>query len=183
MLLSFTPDGVGNLLPLDDFLDIVTRMVIVFGLAFELPLLLVMLNFGGRRLTGRRMLGWWRGMVMGITVFARRRHPHHRPARRCCALAGTDRACCTSCAVGFSLLNDRRRRRKDPDAGLDDDEASELDLAPEAVGEVETVSASRRAARADGHATGRRRRRPTGLNGYDDVDLSSHPTRTGRRAA
>ena len=44
-------------------------MVMVFGLAFELPLLLVLLNFTGV-VSGRRMLGWWRGMVMGITVFA-----------------------------------------------------------------------------------------------------------------
>ena len=37
-LLGFSPEGAGNLIPLDDFLDIVTRLVIVFGLAFELPM-------------------------------------------------------------------------------------------------------------------------------------------------
>ncbi|OEV07879.1 twin-arginine translocase subunit TatC, partial [Streptomyces nanshensis] len=68
-LLDFTPDGTGNLIPLDDFLDIVTRLVIVFGLAFELPLLLVMLNFTGI-LSGRRLLGWWRVMVLCITIFS-----------------------------------------------------------------------------------------------------------------
>ncbi|MGO4426253.1 twin-arginine translocase subunit TatC, partial [Streptomyces sp. MCAF7] len=68
-LVGLTPEEWTNLFPADEFFDIVTRMVIVFGLAFELPLLLVLLNFGGV-ITGRRMLGWWRGMVVGITVFA-----------------------------------------------------------------------------------------------------------------
>src|SRR4051812_41155470 len=68
VLIDFTPGHVDNLLPLDDLLDLVTRMVIVFGLAFEMPLLLVLLNFGGV-ITGRRMLGWWRAMIVGITVF------------------------------------------------------------------------------------------------------------------
>ncbi|MFE2138775.1 twin-arginine translocase subunit TatC, partial [Streptomyces sp. NPDC059466] len=69
VLLGFSPADLDNQLPLDDLLDLIVRMVLVFGLSFELPLLLVMLNLTGV-LTGRRMLGWWRGMIMGITVFA-----------------------------------------------------------------------------------------------------------------
>ena len=45
------------------------RMIIVFGLAFQLPLLLVMLNFGGI-VSGEVTLGWWRAMIMSITLFA-----------------------------------------------------------------------------------------------------------------
>ncbi|MDO0930190.1 twin-arginine translocase subunit TatC [Streptomyces sp. DG2A-72] len=45
------------------------RMVIVFGLAFELPLLLVLLNIT-KVLTGKRLAGWWRGMLMGIALFS-----------------------------------------------------------------------------------------------------------------
>src|SRR4051812_20410704 len=37
VLIDFTPNGsIDNLLPLDDLLQLVTRMVIVFGLSFEL---------------------------------------------------------------------------------------------------------------------------------------------------
>ncbi len=155
VLIGFTPHGVSNLLPLDDLLQLVTRMVVVFGLSFELPLLLVMLNLTGI-ISGKRMLGWWRGMILGITVFAAVATPSTDPLSML-ALAGPIWVLYFG-AVVFSLLNDRRRRRRDDD-GLDDDEASHLDLTPEDVGEIETVSASR--ALPEGPADR--------VNGYDDV--------------
>ena len=87
------------------------------------------------------MLGWWRGMIMGIFVFAAVATPSTDPLTMM-ALAGPIWVL-YFVAVGFSLLNDRRKRRNDPDAEPDDDEASDLDLTPEDIGEVETVSASR----------------------------------------
>lgn len=156
VLIDFTPHGVSNLLPLDDLLQLVTRMVIVFGLSFELPLLLIMLNLTGV-LTGRRMLGWWRGMIMGITVFAAVATPSTDPLSML-ALAGPIWVLYFG-AVAFSLLNDRRKRRRD-EAGPADDEASDLDLTPEDIGEVEVVSASR--ALPEQATTDR-------VNGYDDV--------------
>lgn len=156
VLIDFTPSGVDNLLPLDDLLQLVTRMVLVFGLSFELPLLLVMLNLTGI-ITGRRMLGWWRAMILGITVFAAVATPSTDPLSML-ALAGPIWVLYFG-AVGFSLVNDRRRRRRDA-AGPADDEASDLDLTPEDIGEVETVSASRSLPEQAG--TDR-------VNGYDDV--------------
>ena len=85
------------------------------------------------------MAGWWRGMVMGIIVFAAIATPSTDPLRML-ALAGP---------IVRAVLHRGRHlapqrppaRRDDPDAELDDDEASELDLTPEAVGEIEPVSA------------------------------------------
>ncbi|MEU1178448.1 twin-arginine translocase subunit TatC [Streptomyces sp. NPDC005820] len=156
VLIDFTPGGVNNLLPLDDLLQLVTRMVVVFGLSFELPLLLVMLNMTGM-VTGARMLGWWRGMIIGITVFAAVATPSTDPISML-ALAGPIWILYFG-ATAFSLLNDRRRRRRDALAPADD-EASELDLTPEAIGEVESVSASRALPEQAG---------PERVNGYDDV--------------
>lgn len=156
VLIEFTPFGVDNLLPLDDLLDLVTRMVLVFGLSFELPLLLVMLNLTGV-ITGKRMVGWWRGMIMGITVFAAIATPSTDPLTML-ALAGPIWLLYFA-AVAFSLVNDRRRRRREALAPADD-EASELDLTPEDIGDVETVSASR--ALPEQASTDR-------VNGYDDV--------------
>ncbi|MER5751907.1 twin-arginine translocase subunit TatC [Streptomyces sp. NPDC002088] len=156
VLIDFTPSGVDNLLPLDDLLQLVTRMVVVFGLSFELPLLLVMLNLTGI-ITGRRMLGWWRGMIMGITVFAAVATPSTDPISML-ALAGPIWVLYFG-AVAFSLVNDKRKRRREA-AGPADDEASDLDLTPEDIGEAEAVSVGR--ALPEQASTDR-------VNGYDDV--------------
>ncbi|GHF82510.1 twin-arginine translocase subunit TatC [Streptomyces griseosporeus] len=156
VLLEFTPTGADNLLPLDDLLDLVTRMVVVFGLSFELPLLLIMLNLTGV-LSGKRMLGWWRAMIMGITVFAALATPSTDPLTML-ALAGPIWVLYFG-AVAFALLNDRRRARREA-MGPADDEASELDLTPEAIGDVEPVTASRALPE---QASAER------VNGYDDV--------------
>ncbi|MCX4727613.1 twin-arginine translocase subunit TatC [Streptomyces sp. NPDC090052] len=162
VLINFTPFGVKNLLPLDDLLDLVTRMVVVFGLAFELPLLLVMLNFAGI-VTGKRMLGWWRGMVLGITVFAAVATPSTDPLSMLALSAPI--WVLYFVATGVSILNDRRRRLR-AEEGPGDDEASELDLTPEDIGEVETVPASRVPGQAGSETDGSS---PRGLGGYDDV--------------
>jgi sec-independent protein translocase protein TatC len=62
-------------------------------------------------------------------------------------------------AVVFSLTNDRRKRRREAE-GPADDEASDLDLTPDDIGEVESVSAHRALPEQSG--TDR-------VNGYDDV--------------
>ncbi|MER6565901.1 twin-arginine translocase subunit TatC [Streptomyces sp. NPDC001093] len=153
---DFLPSGVENLLPLDGLINLVTRMVVVFGLSFEMPLLLVMLNLTGI-LTGRRMLGWWRGMIIGITAFAAVATPS-TDALTMLALAAPIWAL-YFVAVGISLFNDRRRARREA-AGPADDEASELDLTPEDIGEIEPVAASRALPEQSG--TDR-------VNGFDDV--------------
>lgn len=159
ILLDFTPEDTRNLLPVADYLDLVTRMVVVFGLAFELPLLLVLLNVTGV-LTGKRLAGWWRGFVLGITVFAAFATPTGDPLNMLILAAPI--VALYFLATGISLLNDRRRRRNDPDAGLDDDEASDVDLNPSDLGEAEAVAAP---APLPEQADGGRGR----INGYDDA--------------
>lgn len=166
VLLDFTPDGADNLLPLDDFIDLLTRMVVVFGLAFELPLVLVLLNFGGV-VTGRRMLGWWRAMIMGITVFGAIATPSTDPVGMF-ALAGPV-TLLYFLAVAVSMINDRRkakRRANDPDFGIDDDEASQAHV-PEALDDVEAVTTGRGAGELGGDDGGGST--PGRRSGYDDV--------------
>ncbi|MCC0099084.1 twin-arginine translocase subunit TatC [Streptomyces flavotricini] len=159
ILLEFTPDNARNLLPVDDYLDLVTRMVIVFGLAFELPLLLILLNFTGV-LTAKRLASWWRAMVLGITIFAAFATPTGDPLTMISLAAPI--VALYFIALGICLINDRRRRRGNPDALLDDDEASELDLTPAPIGEMEPVQAP---AALPEQADGGRRQ----INGYDDA--------------
>lgn len=170
VLLEFTPSNATNLLPLPEFIDLLTRMVVVFGLAFELPLVLVMLNMGGA-VTGRRMLGWWRAMIFGIVAFGAIATPSTDPIGMF-ALAGPV-ILLYFMATGFSLLNDRRRARIAA-RGPADDEASDLDLHPDDVDDVEPVTASAslpeqatgEADDAGGAAAGEG---TTRRNGYDDA--------------
>ncbi|MEV7525217.1 twin-arginine translocase subunit TatC [Streptomyces sp. NPDC091371] len=159
ILLEFTPDNTRNLIPVDDYLDLVARMVIVFGLAFELPLLLILLNFTGV-LSAKRLASWWRAMVLGITLFAAFATPTGDPLTMLSLAAPI--VALYFIALGVCLLNDRRRRRNDPDAGLDDDEAADLDLTPAPIGEMEAVAAP---TALPGQADGGRER----INGYDDA--------------
>ncbi|WP_326756938.1 twin-arginine translocase subunit TatC [Streptomyces hirsutus] len=153
VLLSLTPGGSANILSLDEVLDFTIRMVLIFGLAFELPLLLIMLNMGGI-VSGRRMIGWWRGVVMGVFVFGAVATPTTDPVGMI-ALSGPI-ILLYFAAVAFSLVNDKRRARKES-VGPADDEASELDLTAEAVDPVEPVAAVPEQATRDR------------VNGYDDV--------------
>ncbi|MGK5529568.1 twin-arginine translocase subunit TatC [Streptomyces sp. URMC 129] len=138
VLLSFSAEDAENLVTVEELLDLTVRMALAFGLSFELPLLLVMLNFGGI-LSGQRMLSWWRWMVVGIAVFAAAITPTDLLSMVALQVPVTG---LYFLACGIAILNDRRKQRSDPDAGLSDDEASELDLTPATIEPVERVSAS-----------------------------------------
>ena len=69
VLLGLAPSDVHNQVPLDDYLNFVLRMLFVFGISFELPLVIVMMNLAGV-VSARRVRSWWRGMTFGIFVFA-----------------------------------------------------------------------------------------------------------------
>jgi sec-independent protein translocase protein TatC len=109
VLLDFTPGGVGNLIPLDQYLDFVLRMLLIFGLAFELPLVLIVANLAGL-LSGRRIGSWWRAMVFGIFVFAAAATPTGDPLTMS-ALA-LPMVLLYVIAVVVALLVDRARGRR-----------------------------------------------------------------------
>lgn len=68
-LLGFTPTSVSNLVRLDDYLSFVTKLLLVFGFAFELPVFLVALN-GIGLVKGKSIFKPWRYAIFGILVFA-----------------------------------------------------------------------------------------------------------------
>ncbi len=157
-LLNFSIDGSVNYITVDDMIDISVKLTLAFGLAFQLPIVLALLNIGGV-LSGQRMLGWWRFMVMIIAVFAALVTPTDPVSMIALAAPMT---LLYFAAVAFSLFNDRRRgRARGPELG--DDEASELDLTPGDIGEVEAVAGAK-ALPEQASGDGDRR-----MNGYDDV--------------
>jgi sec-independent protein translocase protein TatC len=119
VLLDFTPGGVGNLIRLDEYLDFVLRMLLIFGLAFELPLVLIVANLAGL-LSGRRIRSWWRGMVFGIFVFAAAATPTGDPLTMI-GLA-VPMILLYGVAVVVAVFVDRARRRRAADDRNDQDE-------------------------------------------------------------
>ncbi|HEX6873627.1 MAG TPA: twin-arginine translocase subunit TatC [Micromonosporaceae bacterium] len=106
------------------YFDFVTGVMMLFGLGFEFPLVVAMLNFAGL-VSAKRLLGWWRAAVFLMFLFAALVTPTPDPFNM------TILAVCMSAlyfaAVGVAFLNDRRRGRRSQYAGLADDEASSID--------------------------------------------------------
>ena len=130
VLLGFTPQNVGNYLPVDRYLSFFIRMVIVFGIGFLTPLFIVGLNMIGV-LSGKRLASAWRYIIFGVFVFAAVATPTGDPITMMMLAAPV--MVLVGGAVAFSLLNDRRRRRNgaEPDYdSFDDDEVSPI---PESV--------------------------------------------------
>ena len=50
------------------YFSFVTKMMLLFGVGFEFPLLIVMLNFAGV-VSGKRLLGWWRQAIFLMFLF------------------------------------------------------------------------------------------------------------------
>ncbi len=69
MLLSFTPAGAQNLIDAPTYMSFVMRVVLAFGIAFLLPVVMVALNFVGL-VTGRSWLRGWRWAIVVVFTFA-----------------------------------------------------------------------------------------------------------------
>ncbi len=134
VLIGFTPGTVQNLVNFGDYFGFFTRMLLVFGVSFEIPLFVIMLNLAG--VVSGRALGEHRAwIIVGVFVFAAAATPSTDPfSMLMLALPMT----------GLFLISeviarvvDRRRRRGaavggvDPD--LDDDAASSLDYRPDDI--------------------------------------------------
>jgi sec-independent protein translocase protein TatC len=68
VLLGFTPHSLTNLVRFDDYLDFVLRVIIIFGIAFELPVFLIGLNLLGV-ISGKAILKPWRLAIFLIALF------------------------------------------------------------------------------------------------------------------
>ena len=126
-LLGLTPTGVGNYIQVDLYMSFVMAMMLAFGLAFELPLLIVMLNLAGI-LTHQRFRKWRRVMIFGVFLIAGMANPSPDPITM--LILGGGCAALVEVAELIVWSNDRRRARLHPDpyAGLADDELSPIEL-------------------------------------------------------
>ena len=122
-LLDLTPTGGSNFTDAESYLTFITRFVLAFGLAFLLPVLIVGLNMA-HVLPSRVLLKGWRISIFLIAVFAAVMTPS--PDAVSMIVMAIPMVALFFLALGICLLSDRRRAKRDPFAGLSDDEASAL---------------------------------------------------------
>ena len=106
VLFGFTPSQLTNLINFSDYLDFVLRVILLFGLAFELPVFLVTLNLLGA-VSGKAILKPWRMWVFGITFFIAALTPSADPLTM--LLLAVPLIILYLAAGGIALVNDRRR--------------------------------------------------------------------------
>ena len=116
LLLGFTPENVENIVSVDRYLSFFLRTILVFGIGFLAPLLLVVLNFAGI-LTGKRLASWWRWIIIAVMVFAAVATPTGDPINL--VLLAAPMMMLIVLAILVSLANDRRRHRRARKLGED----------------------------------------------------------------
>ncbi|GAA1793014.1 twin-arginine translocase subunit TatC [Nocardioides hankookensis] len=122
VLIGFTPDGLQNLVEFGDYFSFLTRMLLVFGVAFEIPLFVIMLNLIG--VVSGRALGRYRAwIVFGTFLFAAVATPSTDPFSMC--FLAFPMLVLFLVAEVIARVVDARRTRHD-DADWADDELSEL---------------------------------------------------------
>src|SRR5580704_11016625 len=126
-LLGLTPDGVANIIYVDQYMSFVMAMMLAFGLAFEVPLLIIMLNLAGI-LTHERFRKWRRVMIFAVFVVTGMANPSPDPITML-ILGG---ACVALVEVAELIVwnHDRRKANREGSlyGNLADDELSPIDL-------------------------------------------------------
>jgi sec-independent protein translocase protein TatC len=124
-LLALAPAGIAIYPTVSNYLSYFQAMLLGFGLAFELPLALVMANMAGI-LTHERIRRWRRIMIFSVFVFAGIASPSPDPLTMLMLAV----PCVALIEIAEILIwaNDRRRANRPPvNTGLSDDKPSPLD--------------------------------------------------------
>src|SRR5947209_17259865 len=102
-LLDFTPKNVITLLTITDYVKFIVNFVMIIGVAFEFPLVVILFNVAGFA-SARRLLGWWRVAVFVLFAFAAVAVPTPDPISM--SLMGLALTSLYFGAVLFAFIND-----------------------------------------------------------------------------
>ncbi len=123
ILIGFTPDGLTNLVDFNDYLTFFSRTLLVFGIAFEIPVFVVLLNMAGV-LSGRALGAHRAWIIVGTFVFAAVATPSADPFTM--TFMAVPMVVLFLVSEQIARFNDRRRANRRKNAGLSPDEISPL---------------------------------------------------------
>ena len=109
VLVGFTPEGAANVINASDYILFTIRILLVFGLAFVLPVALVMLNFAGV-ITAENIIKSWRMAVFISAVVGAIATPVAEPMAM--FLLMVPLLILYFLAAGIAFLHDKRAARK-----------------------------------------------------------------------
>jgi sec-independent protein translocase protein TatC len=109
VLIGFTPEGSSNVINASEYILFAIRILLFFGIAFVMPVVLVLLNFAGLA-TGRGILKSWRLALFIIAVVSALATPTAEPMTMFLLMAPLSALYFS--AIGIAMANDKRRERK-----------------------------------------------------------------------
>jgi sec-independent protein translocase protein TatC len=115
-LIGFTPTGAANVINANEYVLFTIRVLLVFGSAFVLPVILVLLNFIGV-LSAKSIMKSWRLAVFIIAIVAALATPVSDPMSM--LLVMVPMALLYFVAAGLAWLHDRRAYKKAKALGID----------------------------------------------------------------
>jgi sec-independent protein translocase protein TatC len=109
VLIGFTPEGSSNVINAAEYVLFAIRVLLLFGVSFVMPVVLVLMNFAGI-VTGKGILKSWRVAILIMALLAALATPAAEPMSMFLLMVPLMALYFSS--VGIAVLNDKRRERK-----------------------------------------------------------------------